>query len=243
MVIKMKLFVTDYDNTLYIDEESMKLNIQKLNELKKQDYIIVISTGRSIPSIKEKILEYNIPFDYINCADGSILYDNKFQLLKSFELKKEIINEIINFKNNISYEEMQVSYIDGYSNILDLSKEISGINIVIHNNNITDKTKTLFNNLKQKYPDYNYLVYNHIPYSYFCIKQKGVSKAKGITFLKEHLNIRDKDIYVIGDSENDIEMLKEYNGVCVDNSYDEVLKLCKKHYKNVSDYINELLDN
>ena len=67
----MKLFVTDYDNTLYIDEESMKLNIQKLNELKKQDYIIVISTGRSISSIKEKILEYNIPFDYINCADGS----------------------------------------------------------------------------------------------------------------------------------------------------------------------------
>ena len=241
--MKMKLFVTDYDNTLYIDEESMKINIQKLNELKKQNYIIVISTGRSIPSIKEKIKEYNIPFDYINCADGSILYDKNFQLIKSFELKKEIINEIINFKNNISYEEMQVSYIDGYSNILDLSKEISGINIVIHNSNITEKTKTLFNNLKEKYPNYNYLVYNHIPYSYFCIKQKGVSKAKGITFLKEYLNINDKDIHVIGDSENDLVMLKEYNGVCVNNSYEEVLKLCKNHYKNVSDYIDELLDN
>ena len=237
----MKLFVTDYDNTLYIDEESMKINIEKLKELKKNDYIIVISTGRSIPSIKEKIREYNISFDYVNCADGSIIYDKNFKLIKSFELKKEIINEIINFKNNISYEEMQISYIDGYSNIIDLSKEISGINIVIHNNNITDKTKLLFNNLKEKYPDYNYLVYNHIPYSYFCIKQKGVSKAKGITYLKEYLNILDKDIYVIGDSENDLEMIKEYHGVCVDNSYEEVLKICEKHYQNVSDYIDELL--
>lgn len=237
----MKLFVTDYDNTLFIDEESLKENIKKLKELQQNNYYIVISTGRSIPSIKEKIQEYHIPFDYITCADGSIIYDKNYKTIKFFEIKKDIINEIINFKNNISYEEMQIAYEDGYSNILDLNKKIAGINIVIHNNNINDKTINLFNKLKEKYPNYNYLVYNHIPYSYFCIKQENVSKAMGVHFLKDYLQIKNDNIFVIGDSDNDLEMLKEFNGVCVKNSTSDVLKTCKKKYNQVYDYINDLL--
>lgn len=237
----MKLFVTDYDNTLYIDNDSIKENIKKLHELQENNFYIVISTGRSLPSIKEKIKEYNIPFDYVTCADGSIIYDKNYNLIKFYELNKEIINEVINFKNSINYEEMQVSYENGYSNPLDLNKKISGINIVIYNSNITDKTINLFNKIKENFPNYNYLIYNHEPYSYFCVKQKDVSKAYGITFLKNYLNIKDNDIYVIGDSDNDLEMLKEYNGVCVNNSTKEVLNTCNKHYLTVSDYINDIL--
>ena len=237
----MKLFVTDYDNTLYIDEDSIKENIKKLHELPENNFYIVISTGRSLPSIKEKINEYNIPFDYVTCADGSIIYDKNYNLIKFYELNKEIINEVINFKNSINYEEMQVSYEDGYSNLLDLNKKISGINIVIYNSNITDKTINLFNKIKEDFSNYNYLIYNHEPYSYFCVKQKDVSKAYGITFLKNYLNITDNNIYVIGDSDNDLEMLKEYNGVCVNNSTKEVLNTCDKHYLNVSDYIKDIL--
>ena len=237
----MKLFVADYDNTLFITEESLKENIKKLKELQQKNYYIVISTGRSLPSIKEKIQEYHIPFDYLTCADGSIIYDKNYQLIKFYEIKKDIINEIINFKNNINYEEIQISYKTGYSNILDLNKEIAGINIVIHNNNINNKTKILFNNLKEKYPNYNYLIYNHNPYSYYCIKQQHVSKSMGINYLKEYLNIKKEDIYVIGDSDNDYEMIKDFNGVCVSNSTDSILNLCKEKYQQVSDYINHLL--
>ena len=237
----MKLFVTDYDNTLFINEESLKENIKKLNELQQNNYFIVISTGRSLPSIKEKIQIYNIPFDYLTCADGSIIYDKNYKLIKFYELKKDIINEIINFKNSICYEEMQISYEDGYSNILDLNKKNAGINIVIHNNNINNKILKLFNDIKEKYPNYNYLIYNHIPYSYFCFKQENVSKAMGVYFLKNYLQINDNNIFVIGDSDNDLEMLKEFNGVCVINSSPNVLGVCTRKYNNVSDYIDELL--
>ena len=93
----MKLFVTDYDNTLYIDSESIEKNVKKLQELQENNFYIVISTGRSLPSIKEKIKEHNIPFDFLTCADGSIIYDKNYNLLKFYEIKKEIINEVINF--------------------------------------------------------------------------------------------------------------------------------------------------
>lgn len=237
----MKLFVTDYDNTLFIDDVSILENIKMIKELQKNNFYVVISTGRSLPSIKEKIREYNIPFDYLTCADGSIIYDKNYEIIKFYEIKKDIINEIINYKNQITHEEIQISYENGYSNLLDLSKQISGINIVIHNSTITDKTNSLFNDLKTKFPSYNYLVYNHEPYSFYCIKQKNVSKAKGIEFLSEYLNIKRENIYVIGDSDNDLEMLIEYNGVCVKNSTEEVLKVCKKSYNQVYDFINEIL--
>lgn len=237
----MKLFVTDYDNTLFIDDVSILENIKMIKELQKNNFYVVISTGRSLPSIKEKIREYNIPFDYLTCADGSIIYDKNYEIIKFYEIKKDIINEIINYKNQITHEEIQISYENGYSNLLDLSKKISGINIVIHNSTITDKTNSLFNDLKTKFPSYNYLVYNHEPYSFYCIKQKNVSKAKGIEFLSEYLNIKRENIYVIGDSDNDLEMLIEYNGVCVKNSTEEVLKACKKSYNQVYDFINEIL--
>ena len=82
----MKLFVTDYDGTLFVDEISIKENIKMLLELKKKNIKIVINTGRSYPSIKNQLDTYSIPYDYLICADGSILYDDIGNILKLYEL-------------------------------------------------------------------------------------------------------------------------------------------------------------
>lgn len=52
----------------------------------------------------------------------------------------------------------------------------------------------------------------------------GVSKASGIRFLSKYLGIPKEDIMAIGDSENDIEMLKEAGlGIAMRNALDEVI--------------------
>ena len=52
----------------------------------------------------------------------------------------------------------------------------------------------------------------------------GVSKASGIRFMSKYLGIPKEDIIAIGDSENDIEMLKEAGlGIAMGNALDEVL--------------------
>lgn len=52
----------------------------------------------------------------------------------------------------------------------------------------------------------------------------GVSKASGIRFMSKYLGISKEDIIAIGDSENDIEMLKEAGlGIAMGNALDEVL--------------------
>ena len=242
----MKLFVTDYDNTLYINDEEIKDAIKEIKRIRKKDIKFVISTGRSIPSIKKEILKHNIPFDYLSCADGSLIYDNNYNLLEEHHMDKDIIREIPNLIKNITYEEIQYSYDTGYENYLDLSKNISSINLVIFENCYTKELEKKWNNLKKKFSNYNYLVYKHF-YSvtnsyiyYMCIKNKDVSKSKGIEFLANYLNISKEDIYVIGDSDNDYEMIKDYHGVCVVNSTDKIKSVSNKVYEKISDYIKEL---
>lgn len=237
----MKLFVTDYDNTLLTTEENLKKNIKKIHELKKYDYLIVIATGRSLPAIKKEVEKYSIPYDYLACADGSIIYDKNHQIVKMFTMSNDIIKEIINFKQNLHYEEIQISYKTGYSNIIDANKDILGINIVMHENHYNNKVKERFLNLKIQYPNYNYLLYTHTPYTYMCVKEKDVSKAYAIQFLANKLEIKQNDIYVIGDSNNDFEMIQQFHGVGMLNSTIDIKEIATKLYPEVYNYINDLI--
>ena len=237
----MKLFVTDYDGTLYTDDKSMKKNIRALKKLRKNDFLIVISTGRSYVSIKNQIEMYNIPYDYVSCADGSITYDKSGKIVQMFSLDKKIIDAFQRFYENLSYEEIQFSYPAGYENNLREDDHLLGINVCISSHLYTKELVKEFYNLKKIFPKYNYLAYEHPNYSYLCIKPKDISKSYSLKELQKELQINSKDIYVIGDSSNDYEMIKEFKGVCMTNSYPDIIQLSKKRYIDVYEYIDEIL--
>ena len=237
----MKLFVTDYDNTLFIDEINLKINKKKLKELHKLGFIINISTGRSFESIKNQVLKYNIYYDYLTCCDGSIIYDNNDKLINFYEMDHYIIDEILKLKDKTKYEEIQLSYPLKYKNEYNRNDKIAGINIVVKEEFLNNDFINEFNNLKRKYPNYGFYIYDHNEYHYFCVKKDNVTKAKGINYLKELLNINEKDIYVIGDSLNDLEMIKKYNGVSIISGCKEIIELSKKSYHHVYEYIDDII--
>ena len=237
----MKLFITDYDGTLYTSDDSIKENNKKLKELQENHFYVVISTGRSYPSIKTQINLYHIPYDFICCADGSIIYDNKGNILNMSILDKEIVNHFIEFYQKLDYEEIQFSYPDGYYSNLQNNDNLLGINICLATNKFTKEIDNSFQKIKDEYPKYNYLSYAHPNFSYLCIKPENISKSSAVSFLQEKYHISKDDIYVIGDSSNDLEMIRDYHGVCMENSSQEVLNITKKVYKEVSDYIEDIL--
>lgn len=242
----MKLFVTDYDNTLYVNDEEIKETIEELKRIRNKDIKVVIATGRPIGSIKNEVLKHGIPFDYLSCADGSLIYDDKYNLIQEYKMENDIVSEIPKLVSNVTYEEMQYSYTTGYEKGLDLSRSISSVNVAIFENCITKELQNKWNNLKEKYPNYSFLTYKHFhtptrSYIYFlCIKSKGVSKSKSVEFLKNYLNIKEKDIFVIGDSDNDYEMIRDYNGVCVEGAADSIKEISSCIYEKISDYLKEL---
>ena len=240
----MKLFVTDYDDTLYISDISIKENIKKLKELRNTDFKVIIATGRSYPSIKTQVNLYQIPYDYLACADGSVIYDNQGNIVYYECLDTKIINEFKKFYDKLNYEEIQFSYPEGYLNILQKNNnKLLGINVCISTKLYNDNIVKDFLKLKKKYPNYNYLCYMHTNFSYLCIKPINIDKAFAISILQKRLNINDSDIYVIGDSSNDTQMIKKYHGVGMNNSANEILDIVDKTYQEVSDYIIDILEN
>lgn len=238
----MKLFITDYDGTLFNSENEIKENNKMLKKLQNNDFLIIISTGRSYPSIKNQVNLYNIPYDYLSCADGSIIYDNKGNIISLYPMNTDIIEPYCNFYKDINYEEIQFSYPYGYSNILsDDNSKLLGINICVSTVNYTKELVDKFLNMSKKYPRYNFLNYMHTNFSYLCIKPKGITKSSAIKFLMDKYNITMNDIYVIGDSYNDFEMIRDYHGACMDTSCQEVLDIANKSYKSVKDYIIDIL--
>ena len=237
----MKLFITDYDDTLYLNDNQIKENIKKLKDLHKKNFLVVISTGRSYPSIKEKIRQYKIPYDYLTCADGSIIYDNKGNIVQEFIMNPQIINVFQMFYQNLNYEEIQFSYKEGYQNHLKSTNHLLGINICLSNDNYSNELETNFLKMKDSYPEYNFLAYKHPNYSYLCVKPLNVSKSYAIAYLKDYLHIKMNDIYVIGDSSNDLEMIRDYHGVGMKNSCQEIIKIVGKTYNNVSEFIDDIL--
>lgn len=237
----MKLFVTDYDGTLFINDKDIKNNNTMLNKLQKHDFKVIISTGRSYPSIKNQVDIYHIPYDYLSCADGSIIFDKNGNIIKLFLMNQEIIKPFQDFYNKLNYEEIQFVYPEGYSNILKEDSNLLGINICLSTINYTEKIVNDFIKMSKEYFHYNFLNYMHPNYSYLCVKPKGITKSSAIKYLMEMHHIDKNDIYVIGDADNDLEMIRDYEGACMNTSCKEVLKISKKSYKSVHDYIADIL--
>ncbi len=74
------------------------------------------------------------------------------------------------------------------------------------------------------------------------ITPKGCSKANGLKFYEEYFNINHSDIYVVGDSGNDISMFNEYkeNSFCMAHAPLSVSKYAShtlKKFKDLENYV------
>src|SRR5574344_1034320 len=87
----MKLLVSDYDGTLKPDIKNLYLNIEAIKRFKEKGNTFMISTGRSFVSIKKEITKYNIPYDFLSCNDGAILFDNNDNILYKNIIEKELL--------------------------------------------------------------------------------------------------------------------------------------------------------
>lgn len=77
----MKMVVSDYDGTLFNGKQSLIDNIEAIDSFRKNCNLFVIATERSFPSIKKEINFYNIPYDYLICNNGSVIFDNNNNVL------------------------------------------------------------------------------------------------------------------------------------------------------------------
>jgi hypothetical protein len=227
----MKILASDFDDTIFFldDEEKTNNNISKIREFVRRGNIFCIITGRNYTDLKLLLNKYNIPYSYLICEDGAKIFNNTDYCLDTTYLKKDEIEKTIKVleENNCNY------YLDdGYNETTNYN---DCVKIVVNSTNEEEKEK-LIKLVKEKINIHIYASRFHIN-----IIDKSVNKEHALEKLLnlEHLNY--DLVHVVGDNDNDYEMLKKFPGAVIKKHHHKLDSLNKKEYETLKDYIEELM--
>ncbi len=227
----MKVIASDFDDTLYLKDDLNKTkdNIESINNFISKGNIFIIITGRSYSNIKVVLNELSIPYSYLICEDGAKIFNNMDYCIDTTYMKEEDINKILPIIKEEDY------YLDdGYNETNNINDTVK---IVV---NCKDKTKAnnIIDIINKTVDTYIYASNEHIN-----IIDKNMNKQKGLEKLFYIENFNFDDLFVIGDNDNDLEMLNKYNGGIISNHSKALDLLNKKNYETLKIFIDEINKN
>ena len=243
----------DIDGTL-VDEKTHLIpesTLSALNKAKSNGHLIFINTGRPLGILSE--LHKSLNWDGLILGCGTYIeYNNKILLHQSLgkELTKQLAHDIAEHKLEGALEGRYGVYFDNHNNI-----KTSGIlnaiealtfegvykgttwyedNIDVDKLVVFVRDDSDFNGFYKKYND----IFEFIKRdkTFYELVPHGYSKASGIEYIINHLNIPHKNTFAIGDSTNDLSML-EYvnNSIAMGNSNPLLFDKVNFVTKNVDD--------
>ena len=227
----MKILASDFDNTIYYldDKEKNKKNVSAIKKFINQGNIFCIITGRNYSDLKKLLNENDIPYSYLVCEDGAKIFNNMDYCIDTILLDRNTIDEIIPIleENNCDY------YLDDGYNKTEYLEDV--VKIVINCTDEKEKER-MVRIIKDKINVHIYASRTHVN-----IINKAVNKENALKklFNLEELNIN--LLKVIGDNDNDYEMLKAFNGGVIKEHHKILDSLNKPEYETLADYIEELM--
>lgn len=251
---KIKLLAFDIDGTLIPrGYTGLPTNTKEtLLTMQHNGYKILLSTGRSSFFIQKDLLN-TLHSDYYVTANGTIVTDSNFNTLIKHPLDETIFYQLIELAKqyNIAIAFKFEKAIAIYHNYKDYVATYT--NGVEHPDILIDNTKENNYHLTHGYPCDAFLIgdndiLRHIASLVSSLEwvvaydrameayNKGVSKASGIEYVMNQLDLSWENVMAFGDSENDIEMLSKAGiGVAMGNGIDSV--------KAVANYITTNCDD
>lgn len=225
-----KILISDYDDTLFTDEITLKSNIEKIKNFQKCGNIFVIATSRSLWSMMEEIQKYKIPYDYLFVNVGAGIFDNKGKNLYvnyiSYEEKQNIENVLKN------YPDLSITRYGIQEEQLPNSQEIVGYKIKGDIRNL-ETIYEIFKNKLEKFElilkkSENKLFLNH----------KDNTKEKAIkTLIELFPEYKNYEVITVGNDDVDYKMLQLYDGYRMINSSELLLKNIKKIVNSVGELV------
>ena len=226
MDVNKKIFVSDYDQTFYLNDEDIEKNKIAINEFRKKGNIFVIATGRSYFDFQNKVDEYNLNYDYVIINHGATILDKNNNILINFPIK-----------NDLQLEKSIEGYCcSGLESRVDFNhKNLTKINARY---NSKEEAMKISDNINAKY--FEFVNSYYVTINSLEIISNKTNKSKAIDLLINKLKLSKENVYTIGDGYSDIEMVKNFNGYAMKESVDELKKVAKKEYDSVSELINEI---
>jgi len=257
----MKLFASDYDGTLHLHGEVSADTLTMIHKFRKEGNIFGIATGRSIGSIAAEIEKYQIPVDFLVGNNGSIVLnkDNEelFYQCMDYEttlaILKEIPQEQVKFYGvsdgyqfGVDHKLLQQKEKDEEEDRHDSVEELINLQDILNNRNPVgifvrfydqDVAQSFANHCNFKYKG---LIKAYAFSSYVEVITAGITKRSGLYQINDHFSF-EGPIYVIGDSYNDIPMIKGFSGFAMCSGEEAVKELASRCFDTVGDALRFVL--
>ena len=259
-----KLLASDVDGTLYVNKDINEKSIEYIKKFREKGNIFLLCTGRNLGGVKHIFDEYDIEVDGCVLCNGSIVLDKDFNSLHNEYIDDDTIKSLFeeakdNSLYNFYFADGESLYIvDGYNthpvissadasnkmNIVKIKEEdfyknkyfanIVGIDIKDECINKAEKKKI---DIKNKFSD-KVSVYRNL--SFIDIVPKNTSKGSGISKVLDLYGVKEENVFVIGDSWNDLSMFEKYNNSYTFSYSEENLK---SYAKNIVDTFHDCLED
>lgn len=259
-----KLLASDIDGTLFVDGKVDNKSIEYIKKFRENGHAFLLSTGRNLGGVKHLLKEYDLEPDGFIVCNGAVVLDKELNVIHNELIDDNILKQIFEeAKDNTEYnfyfsdsenlyvvkgynshpmlsmadveEKMNVVFIDEkdfYKN----TYQVNIIGIDIKDNSI-EKAKEKINVLQEKFEDKLSMYRNH---SFIDIVAKGASKSDGISKVLKAYGVEEDNVFVIGDSWNDLSMFEKYkNSYTFTYAEDEL----KPHANNIVDNFYDCLEN
>ena len=229
----MKILVSDYDKTFYLNDKDIIENIKLIKEFREKGNIFIIATGRSYIDFIKKYNQYKFPYDFVLINHGATIIDKKGKIINNISIDNKIIPLI---ESNKANKYFCCSGLD--SRVLFDKSDLTKINVEYNDNQVALSINEYLN---KNYSDY--ITSYYVREGLIEIISKNTSKLHALDFLLKHLQLENEKIYTIGDGVSDIEMVKKYHGYCMCDSEAELKKVAQKEYNSVSILIKEIMED
>ncbi len=247
--MKYKLFITDYDGTLGNGGDIDPETVSAIKDYQKRGGKFVICTGRSFQSILPVLNKYGITGDIIsfqgaeilNIETQKIIYDGEVDKKLIIELKDKLVKEgvaigiyigdYIHYQSTNEEMDVYLSFVGvGAKKVESLSDTVLNTDLKVRKM-VALGDKDTITRLQKKYnAEYSgKLIVNTS--SHFLLEAINPlnSKGQGVKRIAEYYNIPLSEIITVGDSLNDMELVKgEWHGVAVGDAVDGLKKEAKE---------------
>jgi Cof subfamily protein (haloacid dehalogenase superfamily) len=245
-----KIIFFDIDGTILSERTGniSKSTIDAIKKAQSNGHLAFINTGRTYAEIDSELID--IGFDGYVCGCGTyITYHNIVLLNKTISdpLCKAILQDLITLKIDAVLEGSSAVYYADFPALPKLVK-LRSIHKDIKHFNIQS-----WSSRQLQFDKFCIWPSSPISEEQFCLKYnnqfdfinrggfyevvpKGCSKASGIAFLLEYLNLPHENTYALGDGANDLAMLKYVkHSIAMGNSKDEI--------KNIVTFVTSGVDD
>jgi Cof subfamily protein (haloacid dehalogenase superfamily) len=251
----MKILASDYDGTIR-KEIVNETDTDSIRHFRSLGHKFGIVTGRSIGMIYEELNYHGVEYDFLIANNGAIIINDQDEILFQANIESSIAHSFI----DLAVQEGEIIVLgtsDGFQFGRILSNEIPKTHSRITHaspTNIDDLLeKGIFNSFffrcknteethayKKKMDErFGDLISFHFNNGSTDVCCKGISKASGVEFIKNHF--KPEAIYTFGDNHNDIEMTTMFGGFCIESSVDELKQVAQRIFPDLTACINAIL--